>query len=42
MTAALCFDWPIIMIRPGGLLLVVRTDMQFLKKVSWVGFQKSE
>jgi hypothetical protein len=34
-------DWPIIMISPGGLLLVVPHLFSVLVTVVWVGLQKS-
>jgi hypothetical protein len=34
-------DWPIIMIGPGGLLLVVHHLFSVLVTVVWVGLQKS-
>ncbi len=34
-------DWPIIMIRPGGLLLVVPHIFAAPVSVSWVGLQNS-
>jgi hypothetical protein len=36
----LVFDWPIIMIGPGGLLLVVRTYMQSFEKSIMGGVPK--
>jgi hypothetical protein len=36
----LVFDWPIIMIRPGGLLLVVPTYLQSLFHFYWWGCKK--
>jgi len=42
LTATLCVsDWPIIMIRPGGLLLVVSHLFLVPVSVLWVGLQKS-
>ncbi len=38
----LVFDWPIIMIGPVGLLLVVPTYLQSFVWVLWVGLQKSK
>ncbi len=35
-------DWPIIMIRPGGLLLVVPDICRVPASVLWVGFQKGK
>jgi hypothetical protein len=36
------FDWSIIMIGPGGLLLVVRTYMQFQLRFYWWGCPKKQ
>ncbi len=36
------FDWSIIMIGPGGLLLVVPTYMQFELQFYWWGCQKEK
>ncbi len=36
------FDWSIIMIGPGGLLLVVPTYMQFELQFYWWGYQKEK
>jgi hypothetical protein len=38
----LIFDWPIIMIRPGGLLLVVPTYLQFPVQFYGWGLEKSK
>jgi hypothetical protein len=35
-------DWSIIMIGPGGLLLVVTTHIQFQLKIDWWGCQRKK
>jgi hypothetical protein len=44
LTADPVFDWPIIMIDPGGLLLVVPTYLKPHPRsvLLWVGLQKSK